>query len=305
LAHLPSDVGTGKAVHVAEANAATPTAIRVMQRAVAAGVRVETAPSNLTPAPGKAAHDLPPADGTNCHASFEVIRQGTCVFGDPHGAHTAVLVGDSHADMWLPAFARAGREKHWKIVDWTKSSCPVAQITVFNSALNRTYTECNTWRTQVLARIARLAPDLVFVADSENVVNGDVSDTRWSDATLTTLRTLRETTKAKVTLLQDVPVPGDDLPSCVAAHLDSVRDCTFSTKKAYSFPNRHRTLAVAAKQQGFAVVEPRSWICTDERCPAIVGNLLVYRDDTHLTATFSGWLAPRVEPLLTPPTKGR
>ncbi len=305
LTHLPSDVGNGKAVHVVEAKAATPAAIRQMEQAIAAGVKVRSAPSNLTPSPSRAAHDLPTADGTNCHATFETIRQGACVYGDPHGTHTAVLVGDSHADMWLPAFTRAGLARHWRIVDWTKSSCPVAAITVFNSALNRTYTECDTWRAQVLARIARLRPELVFVSDSENVVNDDVSDARWSDATLKTLRTLRSTTAARVTLLQDVPVPGDDLPSCVAGHLNSVRDCTFATKKAYSFPSRHRQLAGAARRAGFPVVEPRSWICTANRCPAIVGNLLTYRDDTHLTATFSAWLAPRVAPLLTVPQKGR
>ena len=305
LTNLPADVGSGKAVHVVEAKAATPAAVREMEQAVAAGVNVQQAPSNLTPSPSNAAHDLPPADGTDCHASFETIRQGACVYGDPRGTHTAVLVGDSHADMWLPAFARAGVARHWRIVDWTKSSCPVADITVFNTALNRTYTECNTWRTQVLARIARLHPDLVFVSDSENVVNGDVSDTTWSTATVTTLRTLRTSTAAKVTMLQDVPVPGTDLPSCVAEHLNSVRDCTFSAKKAYSFPSRHRAVARAAEHAGFDVVEPRPWVCTATRCPAVVGNLLVYRDDTHFTATFSAWLAPRVEPLLTAPRKGR
>ena len=78
-----------------------------------------------------------------------------------------------------------------------------------------------------------------------------------------------------------------------------MQKCTFPTAKAYSFPARHRQLAADAKSAGFNVVDPESWICTATTCPAVVGNYLVYRDDTHLTTTFSAWLAPMVAPLLT------
>jgi hypothetical protein len=33
-------------------------------------------------------------------------------------------------------------------------------------------------------------------------------------------------------------------------------------------------------------------LCADGRCPVIVGNYLVYRDDNHLTPEYAGWLAP-------------
>ncbi len=298
LANLPSFVGSGQAVTVVQADSASAAVLTQMQRAVAAGVDTVAAPRNLTPTPQDAAKDLPAADSTNCHASFTTISQGTCVYGDPTGSHTAVLLGDSHADMWLGAFDRAGRAAGWKIIDWTKSSCPAAKITVFNSSINRTYTECDTWRRQVITRIAALRPNLVFLSDSENVVGASVSPQTWSQDTLTTMNAVRASSGAKVVLLQDVPVPAYDMPTCVAQHLNSVRACTFSTSKAYSFPSRHRALAEAATTAGYTVVDPLPWICTLSRCPAIVGNMLVYRDDTHLTATFSAWLAPRVAPLL-------
>jgi peptidoglycan/LPS O-acetylase OafA/YrhL len=298
LNFLPNLVGAGAAVSVAHADTRTPAVVRQMQQAVAAGVRSTQVPRNLTPTPDRAAHDLPAADSTNCHADFATVRQGSCVYGDPNGKHTAVLFGDSHTDMWLAAFARAGRAAHWRVVDWTKSSCPAAEITVFNKSLNRTYTECDTWRHHTIARIGRLHPDLVFVSDSENIVDSSVTDQQWTNDTLRTLTALRSASAAKVVLLQDVPVPGYDMPSCVAQHLDSLTACTFPVSKAYSFPSRHRALAAGAHAAGFAVVEPKSWICTASTCPAVVGNLLVYRDDTHLTDTFSGWLAPMVAPLL-------
>jgi SGNH domain (fused to AT3 domains) len=304
IANPPSLVGSGAAVKVVQAKVGTPAVVKRMRAAVATGVDTVDAPSNLTPSAAKAAHDLPAADGTNCHAAFTVIQQGACVYGDPKGTHTAVILGDSHADMWLPAFASAGVTKHWKIVDWTKSSCPAAEITVFNSSLNRTYTECNTWRADVLRRIAVLKPSRVFFSGSENVAPAGVTPQQWSSATTKTLQTLRRTTTATVTLIQDVPIPSYNLPSCVAQHLNSVTRCTFQLAKAYSFPARHRGLATAVAHAGFAVVDPDAWICTATTCPAIVGNMLVYRDDTHLTATFARWLAPMVAPLLSAPAKG-
>lgn len=305
IAHPPSLTGHGAVVNLASADTATPAAIKQMQQAVSSGVGVTAAPSNLTPNPQNAPHDLPSADSTSCHAAFLVIAQDPCVYGDPAGTHTAVIVGDSHADMWLPAFNVAGQREHWKIVDWTKSSCPAANITVYNSSLKRTYTECDTWRQQVLGRIAALKPDLVFVSDAENVVGSNVSPQQWSTATLQTMSTLRSTSGAAVELIQDVPVPAYDLPSCVAQHLNSVASCTFPTSKAYSFPSRHKQLATDAAKAGYQVIDPLAWICTSARCPAVVGNILVYRDDTHLTATFSSWLAPYVMPLLSAPTPSR
>jgi peptidoglycan/LPS O-acetylase OafA/YrhL len=298
LALLPKLVGSGAAVSVAHADTRSPAVVREMQQAVAAGVRTTQAPRNLTPTPERAASDLPAADSTNCHADFTTVRQGECVFGDRSGTHTAVLFGDSHADMWLAAFGRAGGAEHWKIVDWTKSSCPAADITVFNKSLNRSYTECDAWRQQTIERIGTLQPDLVFVSDSENVVGSSVTDEQWTDDTLRTLAALRSASHARIVLIQDDPVPAYDMPSCVAQHVDSLNACTFPVSKAYSYPSRHRALAAGVKAAGFEVVDPRPWICTATTCPAVVGNLLVYRDDTHLTNTFSGWLAPMVAPLL-------
>ena len=35
-------------------------------------------------------------------------------------------------------------------------------------------------------------------------------------------------------------------------------------------------------------------LCRDGRCPAVVGNVLVYRDGQHFTSLFSSLLAPDI-----------
>ena len=49
---------------------------------------------------------------------------------------------------------------------------------------------------------------------------------------------------------------------------------------------------------GFKVVDPVGWICSNGTCPAVVGNVLAYRDQTHLTTAFSAWLAPLASTVL-------
>jgi hypothetical protein len=301
LAHLPALTGTGVAVTIVQANSASPAVTAQMRAAVLAGVNVTNVPSNLTPQPANGAADAPASSRNGCHADFLAITQGQCVFGDPAGKHTVVLFGDSHMEQWLPAFSNAGVHSGWKIVNWTKAACPPAQLTVVAPTLNRTYTECNTWRAATMKRIAALKPDLIFVSQSENVVPNKVAPADFANATVTTLNTLRSTTRARVTFLNDVPVPNYDMPGCVAQHLDDGKACDFATRNAYTYPARHKVMAPIIQKAGFAVADPEPWICTDTTCPAVVGNYLVYRNNTHLSASFSTWLTPMVAPLLRSP----
>jgi hypothetical protein len=41
-------------------------------------------------------------------------------------------------------------------------------------------------------------------------------------------------------------------------------------------------------------------MCTDDRCPVVVGDILVYRDSHHLSDTFVEWLTPLLEAAIVP-----
>ena len=146
LGSIPSFVGKGGAVSIVQAGTPTPQVIKQMQQAVATGINTMAAPSNLTPQPAHAHDDVPASSSNGCHAGYLAITQGPCIYGDPSGQQTVVLFGDSHMQQWEPAFANAGIEAHWRVINWTKSACPPARLTVFNTALKRSYTECDTWR---------------------------------------------------------------------------------------------------------------------------------------------------------------
>lgn len=298
LGNLPSLVGTGADATVVHASAATPTVTAEMKAAVTAGLNTMAAPRNLTPEPTRAHDDVPSSSYDGCHASIFAVTQGPCVFGDPTGKYTVVLFGDSHMQQWQPTFTQAGVYAHWRVVNWTKSGCPPQELTTFNAQLNRPYTECDTWRALTLRRIAALRPTVVIVAGADDEAP-NVSPTAYAEATVSTVRTLQRTTTAKIVYLEDPPYPGYNVASCVAAHLDDVKACNLPMSRAYTYPARHQAINQALqKLGGVTLVNPAGWICADNACPAVVGNLLVFRDESHLSVEFSEWLTPMITSLL-------
>ncbi len=47
-------------------------------------------------------------------------------------------------------------------------------------------------------------------------------------------------------------------------------------------------------QTGMGFIDPTTWVCPSSACPAVIGNLLVYQNAGHLTATFAAALTSRL-----------
>jgi peptidoglycan/LPS O-acetylase OafA/YrhL len=274
-----------------------------LQQAITRSATRDSIPSNVQPALNRAAKDKPAAttgDGKSCMVALldsTISRDpsGTCVFGDSHGARTVVLTGDSHAYQWFPAMESIALKKHWRLVNLTKSGCTLYDVKLFNTILNRDYRECYTWRARALQRIAQDSPDLIITSAFTGSLNRDKTLTpRWLQGETATLRRLRAT-GAKVVVLADTPYPNFDIPSCLVQHVSEATKCAVPRQVALSDPERRRLGAQVARQQGATVIDPIPWFCDPTTCPAVVGNVIVYNDDNHMTATYSQLLRSRLE----------
>jgi peptidoglycan/LPS O-acetylase OafA/YrhL len=274
-----------------------------LQRAITRSATRDSIPSNVQPALTRAAKDKPAAttgDGKSCMVALldsTLSRNpgGTCVFGDPHGRRTVVLTGDSHAYQWFPALESLALKHHWRLVNLTKSGCTLYDVKLFNIILNRDYRECYTWRARAFQRIAQDSPDLIITSAFTGSINRDQTLTpRWLRGEAATLRRLRST-GANVVVLADTPYPGIDIPSCLATHVSEATMCAVARRVAVSDPERRRLGAQVARQQGAVVIDPIPWFCDPTTCPAVVGNVIVYSDDNHMTATYSQLLSSRLD----------
>jgi hypothetical protein len=263
-----------------------------------ASVTTQEVPANLTPALADVRDDIPLTYSDGCHLDFEATTPGECAYGRPAATTTVVLFGDSHAAQWFPAVEALAEREQWRLLSFTKSGCPAADVTVWNPVLKRVYDECDEWRANAMERIRASRPALVLVSDigRYQLQNDDSADddaelaTRWRAGLRTTLTDLGGT-GAAVAVISDTPWPEGDVPDCVAANLSSVRKCARSADVAVD--RRHVDLErEIAGELNVPFMETTDWFCTPETCPVVVGNLLVYRDNSHMTTSYAISLAP-------------
>ena len=196
------------------------------------------------------------------------------------------------------ALARAATKHHWRLLSFTKSACTPADIQVWDPSLNREYAECDSWRSNVLQRIASEHPALVVVSMSRGytlAINGHsapLAEHRSSmQAALTrTLRSL-SSISGSVALIEETPHSSFDPPVCLSAHLADARACTTPLAKALDVPFRDLEIRAVQNAAGVALVDGTAWVCSSDPCPVIVGHVLVYRDSHHMTETFNAALA--------------
>jgi hypothetical protein len=258
-------------------------------------------PSNLSPSLTAVKDGRSAVYRDHCHISVtSTAVPGPCVYGDPASDTTVVLFGDSHAAQWFPALDRIARERDWRLVSLTKASCKTADVTILLGS--KPYTSCDAWRAKALDRIADLHPDLVIAAssDSGDPVHADADAVRqWAAGYARTYRALRSG-GARVAALLDTPWPPSDAVDCAATHPLDLSRCATTPARAAKDPAKATALRAAAKATGSTVIDPGPWLCGRTRCPTVVADTLVYRDDGHMSETYAQALAPVLEPALEP-----
>jgi peptidoglycan/LPS O-acetylase OafA/YrhL/cellulose synthase/poly-beta-1,6-N-acetylglucosamine synthase-like glycosyltransferase len=287
---LPPLVGQGAA---AVAVSLDKDGLAAVTKAIGEATLTTKAPSNLTPSLDTASKDQPVTSKNGCHLDYTKVDPPACIYGDrtSKATHTAVLLGDSHAQQWLPALDKAARDHHWKLIAWTKAACPLADVTVYNSILKRSFTECNTWRAKILDRVALMGPDRVIISQSNTVPGTGVTNNDWAEKTAESINTLQKA-HIPVVYVGDTPYHTTKVPECVARNLSDVGSCTVKRQYASPYKGRAELLQQTLTAANVTYLDPTNWFCTKKDCPAIVGNLLVYRDESHISTAYSYYLAP-------------
>jgi hypothetical protein len=123
----------------------------------------------------------------------------------------------------------------------------------------------------------------------------DASDEAMVEGYTATLRMLRST-GAPVALIEDVPHATKNIPECVSRSLEHLQRCATHRSKALDYPKVNTRSAEGV--EGVRLIDPTPVACTEKKCPAVIGDVLVYRNGAHLTATYvrtlTPWLAERL-----------
>lgn len=264
-----------------------------VRAAVEASAAVRAVPSNLSPPLAGAAADKPTVFLNGCVRSWREVGQPECVSGDTASASTVALVGDSHAAMWSPAFEAIAGQRHWRIETIGKVTCPLMELPITSPYLGRLYTECVQWRAEVLNRLAAERPRLIVVSMSRRY-GADFGFTSYDPAWISGLSRLvsrLHAMGATVLVLGPIPDPRSTVPICLSGHLDDAQACSPARADAVNDAGIAAE-AAATTAAGGHYADLTSLFCTAQRCPVIVGNNLVYRDDNHVTISYAQALSP-------------
>lgn len=274
------------------ADAPPPMSVRdQVLAAVTKSTKPRPVPANLTP--GLSAIAKPEVFVNGCVLSWRDVAQPECASGDAGSPTTVALVGDSHAAMWQPALEPIASQRHWRLQTMSKVLCPLMELPINSPYLGRTFTECEKWRGDVLARLATQRPALIVV-DMSRRYGADFGftsyDQAWLDGLTRLVQRLRAT-GAGVLVLSQVPDPQSTVPTCVSAHMDDATAC--APARADGLDDAGIAAEAAATSAGGGqYVELSDLFCTADRCPVIVGNTLVFRDDNHVTTEYANVVAP-------------
>ena len=280
-----------------------------MRDAIAAAADVRAVPSNLNPSLERAPDDKAAVFVNGCVRSWRDVGQSECATGDtaepPSPERTIALIGDSHVAMWNPAFQQFAEQRHWRLETLAKVTCPLQDLPIDSPYLGREYTECEQWRSQIMARMMAEHPRLVVLSMSRRY-GADFGFTSYDPAWIETLsRTVAQLRSVGSTVLVLGPVadPHSSVPTCLAGHLDDATACAPARSIAVN-PAGIAAEHAATTAGGGHYADLTDLFCTATRCPTIVGNTLVFRDDNHMTTEYAQLLAPVVGALADRALKG-
>jgi hypothetical protein len=259
------------------------TSLDSVTAALNAAEHLTSVPSNVTPPLGAVPSSFP-ASTQNCEVSLTTsLPTLPCnQFGDPNGKTQVVLVGDSHAGMWLPAVNELAQQDHWKLTFLAKSGCPIAYYPNFVLPGDSTpYTTCNTWRSAVITDIVNMKPAIVIVASEARQIAA--SEPTGMTKSLDQLAT----SSAKILFLADVPYPGVNIPDCLAQHQSDVKACDIPIASSGIQASGRQAEIAEANEAGVPVIDPTPWFCTNTMCPVIIQDTIVYMDTQHITGAYA------------------
>lgn len=217
-----------------------------------------------------------------------------CAYGDPNASVHIAIVGDSHAVHWFPALQALAEQNQWRVSGISKSACAFGAQPVANKA-GAPMEDCAEWSRKALSLLLKLKPNLVISAQSiGHKAIGSINKDQSADkigAGLAESWSQLVRSGSKVMVIKDTPWMSRNIPDCLSKPGATPADCSRPRSAAIDF-RRDPLVVGATLSPEVTLVDVTNGVCGPEVCEPIVGNVLVWRDSHHLTATYAKTLAP-------------
>ncbi|NNH72682.1 acyltransferase [Nocardia uniformis] len=263
--------------------------------ALANGAPVPQAEMRPTIQEAPADNSYPTRD--NCISDFDTRAVITCEYGDTTAERTIAVVGNSHAEHWVPALHELALAHHFRLTVFLKMGCP---LTVAAEPMYKglPIPDCRDWSQEVIDRLAEDRPDWVFTTSTRPASDGgdetpdDYLDV-WSalsnrDLNVLAIRDTPWLRRGDVRYRAiDCLAAGGDRFECGMKRTDALSPVDPAAAPAANFPQVY-------------TLDLSNAVCEPEVCAVVEGNILVYHDEHHFTASYARSLAPELGRHLNP-----
>jgi SGNH domain (fused to AT3 domains)/Acyltransferase family len=274
----PAPALTLSAYRFARAHGALPGVVA----AVEAARHGAPLPSALTPPLGQLRnfpHPYRPPDGCVLRDTSSQTTGKICRIGAASSSKLIVLMGDSHANMWLPPLLKMAWKDGWAVVPLVRLGCtPATWVTNERG--------CGDWHRWALGEALRLHATVTLLGGSIDEHPSPYTR-KAMESLLDTARTLRAA--GRVVVIGDPEGLKSDPVDCLLAPHATMASCT-TTWPASSLA-AYDEIARRTKQLGVGFLQTRPFVCFEHECPAVIGDTIAWMDNSHLTVAYSTQIA--------------
>jgi peptidoglycan/LPS O-acetylase OafA/YrhL len=195
-----------------------------------------------------------------------------------------VVLGDSHAQQYLAALAPIAEARGWDLVTLLMPACRFGADSETRNA------ECNAYNRASTAYVLEHRPDAVFT-----VATLTHEEAPFETEVPSYLEGIQPIADAGIEIvgIRDNPRFTFNMPECVQRYSPGAPACNPPLKESLVDPSPLESYR--GKVDGLHLMDLSDFICAGGICPAVVGNVYVYKDDNHLSRTYVESMIPMFE----------
>jgi peptidoglycan/LPS O-acetylase OafA/YrhL len=231
---------------------------------------------------------------TPCNSNGTAVVR--CEFGSDDPVRTIAVVGNSHAGALIPGLEEYALAHDWRIVLFRKTDCLGVST---DDAGGSGGEPCREWTRAVLDELARDDDiDAVLFVSHKNALHYLTAPHPTPEVEAALQRNIASNLVAvgdsgkQVIVVGDVPgtkpVPA---PECVYLHRSEYDPCALPRSTA-GLEDANVEGRAASATSGIRTFSLLPYLCDATTCHSVIGGVVVYFDDHHLSASYSRSIGP-------------
>jgi peptidoglycan/LPS O-acetylase OafA/YrhL len=241
---------------------------------------------------------MQPGRGYMCFSGDGGLRPPRpCIYGDQAATWVVALVGDSHAGMLIPFLDAMGKRDHFKVVMYQKLGCAPYYVEQRAGPLGD---ECDNFRAWTLRKLQLDRPNVVVLYGRgflyDNPRAGQTVAGVWRSGEISAVRAFKRL-GARIVLVGDVPDRGGNPAICIEGNVHQ-SSCVVTPSSPESQSNLVTEAVARLEHAAFLPLQP--FVCRGGRCPLVVGDRILYWDDSHLSRAWIDHISPALRQKFAP-----